>query len=39
MKEFIHNKYQEKLRSAEQVAQMVKSGDRIFFAEFAPDLL
>jgi butyryl-CoA:acetate CoA-transferase len=35
MKEFIHNKYQEKLRSAEQVAQMVKSGDRIFFAEFA----
>ena len=35
MKEFMRTKYHGKLRSADQVAQMVKSGDRIFFAEFA----
>lgn len=28
-------KYQEKLRTATEVAQMIKSGDEIFFAEFA----
>jgi butyryl-CoA:acetate CoA-transferase len=27
-------KYQEKLRTAKEVAQMIKSGDEIFFAEF-----
>ena len=31
---FIRRKYLQKLRTAEKVAQMVKSGDRIFFGEF-----
>lgn len=35
MKELIRSRYQEKLRTADQVSQMVRSGDRIFFGEFA----
>lgn len=34
MKELNRQQYKEKLRTAEQVAQMIKSGDEIFFAEF-----
>ncbi|MGB5217268.1 MAG: hypothetical protein WBN66_03110 [Smithella sp.] len=34
MQELTRKKYHQKLTSAEKVAQMVKSGDRIFFGEF-----
>ncbi len=34
MQELTRKKYHQKLISAEKVAQMVKSGDRIFFGEF-----
>jgi butyryl-CoA:acetate CoA-transferase len=34
MKNLNNNKYREKLRTAEQVAGMIKSGDKIFFSEF-----
>jgi len=34
MQELNKKKYQEKLRTAGEVAQMIKSGDEIFFAEF-----
>ncbi len=35
MNEMIRKKYAEKLSTADRVAGMVRSGDRIFFAEFA----
>jgi butyryl-CoA:acetate CoA-transferase len=35
MKELMKSRYQEKLRSADQVAQLVRSGNRIFYGEFA----
>jgi acyl-CoA hydrolase len=35
MKEVIMKKYSQKLSTPEHVAQMVSSGDRIFFSEFA----
>ncbi|MCE5275806.1 MAG: acetyl-CoA hydrolase/transferase C-terminal domain-containing protein [Syntrophaceae bacterium] len=41
MNDFIRRKYLQKLRSADQVARMVRSGDRIFFGEIVvmPDSL
>ncbi len=41
MNDFTKKKYLQKLRTADQVARMVKSGDRIFFGEFVlrPDAL
>lgn len=41
MQELNRTKYQEKLRTAAEVAQMIKSGDEIFFSEFVlrPELI
>jgi butyryl-CoA:acetate CoA-transferase len=41
MEELNKAKYQEKLRTAAEVAQMIKSGDEIFFSEFVlrPELI
>jgi len=41
MNDFIRRKYLQKLRTPEQVARMVKSGDKIFYGEFVlrPDAL
>ncbi len=41
MEELNRTRYQEKLRTAAEVAQMIKSGDEIFFSEFVlrPELI
>jgi butyryl-CoA:acetate CoA-transferase len=41
MNDFIRRKYLQKLRTPEQVARMVKSGDKVFYGEFVlrPDAL